>query len=47
MVHSCNPGTQEAEAGGSGEFEASLSYMVRPCVKKGKQTNNTTKNADA
>lgn len=28
VVHACNPTTQEAEAGNSHEFEASLHYNV-------------------
>ena len=32
VTHACNPSTWETETGGSG-FEASLSYLVRPCFK--------------
>jgi hypothetical protein len=30
VVHAFNPSTQEVEAGGALEFEASLVYRVRP-----------------
>jgi hypothetical protein len=32
MVHACNPTTQE-----DCEFQASLDYLVRPCLKKTKK----------
>jgi hypothetical protein len=35
VVHVYNSSTQEAEAGRSEEFEASLCYITRPCLKKG------------
>jgi hypothetical protein len=43
VVHACNPNTLEFEARGSqvqgqpeihSEFQVSLSYIVRPCLKK-------------
>jgi hypothetical protein len=48
VVHSCNPSTQEVEAGGSqirgqlglhSKFQTSLGYIVRPCL----QNKQTTK----
>jgi hypothetical protein len=51
MVHTCNPSTQKAEAGGSlvwgqpglqSELEASLGCMVRPCLKNNKTKQNKT-----
>jgi hypothetical protein len=33
VVHACIPSTQEAEAGGL-QFEDSLGYIVRFCLKK-------------
>jgi hypothetical protein len=33
MTHTYNPSTQEAELGGLAD-KASLSYIVRPCLKK-------------
>jgi hypothetical protein len=32
LMHTCHPSTGEAEAGGS-EFESSLGYIARPCLK--------------
>jgi hypothetical protein len=32
VAQTCNPSTQEAEAGGL-RFEVSLGYIVRPCLK--------------
>jgi hypothetical protein len=37
VAYLCNPTTQEAEAGKTAEFEASLSCTVRPCLKKRKK----------
>lgn len=38
VVHTCDTGTQEARAGGSCNFEASLNYKGRHGLIKQKQT---------
>jgi hypothetical protein len=45
VVHTFNPTTQEAEAGGSREFEASLVHRVsfRPAKATLKKKQNKTK----
>jgi hypothetical protein len=49
VVHTCNPSTQEAEAGRSGvlgcpelhiKLQASLDYKVRPYLKKKRKEKN-------
>jgi hypothetical protein len=46
VLHNCNPSTWEAEAGGLwvwgqpglySKFQASLEYILRPCLKEGKK----------
>ena len=52
VVHSFNPGTQEAEEGGSlgsrlpgpqNEFQDSQGYAEKPCLEKTKQNSNNNK----
>jgi hypothetical protein len=44
VVHAFNPSTQEAEAGGSLEFEASLVYRVSSRTARATQRNPVSKN---
>jgi hypothetical protein len=44
MVHTFNPSTQEAEAGRSLEFEASLVYRVGSRISRAIQRNPVSKN---
>jgi hypothetical protein len=41
MVHTCNPSSQEAEAGGwrvqESKFEVGLSYILSPLSKRGRR----------
>lgn len=41
-LHTYNPNTREAKEGGS-KFEATLSYMMIPCLKRIKIKNNENK----
>jgi hypothetical protein len=37
VAHTFNPSTQEAEAGGSFEFQDSQGYTKKPCLEKQQQ----------
>jgi hypothetical protein len=43
VVHNCNSSSWESKAGGF-EFQTSLGYIVKPCLKKPNQTTTKEKN---
>jgi hypothetical protein len=43
VVHTCNPITQEDETQEDLEFQASLNYVGRVCLKKEKNQNDNNK----
>jgi hypothetical protein len=46
VAHACNPSNQEAEAEGY-KFQASLGYIVKPCLKKKDQKKNPSVKMDS